>query len=55
MMEKENLNTTGQPQNRFLHYASIGLSVVALVSSVLTFLEFGKDQPLAENGNTKPE
>jgi len=55
MMEKENLNTTGRPQNRFFHYASLGLSLVALVSSVLTFLEFGKDQPLAENENIKPE
>jgi len=43
-MEKGNLNTSGGSRNRFFHNISISLGVVALISSVLTFLDFGKDQ-----------
>jgi len=43
-MEKENLNTSRRSRNRIFHNLSISLGVVALISSVLTFLDFGKDQ-----------
>jgi len=48
-MEKHHLNSVKRSRPPFFHFVAIGLGVVALASSVLTFLDFGKIEADGDN------